>query len=78
MASAGPLLPSAALRYNEGSTLAAHVDVLKTHVLSAVYAVDVRNLARPWPMELTPDFLGEDVPMGCRVCRVLPLGGCVY
>merc|ERR1712046_40374 len=49
--------------YMEGSTLDAHVDVLKTHVLSAVYVVDVKNLEEPWWMELEPDFAGQDVKL---------------
>ena len=39
-------------KYLEGSVLDAHVDVLNTHVLSAVYVVESFNLTQPWYMEM--------------------------
>jgi hypothetical protein len=57
-------------KYLEGSTLEAHVDVLNTHVLSAVYVVEDKNLAEPWYMELKPDFAGDDVDLDLRAGQV--------
>jgi hypothetical protein len=57
-------------KYLEGSTLEGHVDVLNTHVLSAVYVVEDKNLSEPWFMELKPDFAGEDVDLDLREGQV--------
>ena len=44
--------------YYNGSTLITHVDVVASHVLSAVYVVDRDVEEVGWPMEADPDLQG--------------------
>lgn len=44
--------------YYNGSTLTTHVDVVASHVLSAVYVVDRDVEEGGWPMEADPDLQG--------------------
>ena len=47
--------------YYRGATLRTHVDVVETHVLSAVYVIDreVDSNATGWPMHADPDLQGR-------------------
>ena len=58
-------------KYLEGSVLDAHVDVLNTHVLSAVYVVESFNLTQPWYMEMVPDFAGDSAKLDLHGGQVM-------
>lgn len=55
--------------YKRDSVLKMHVDHLETHVLSAVYCVDVQGEdkdAEPWYLGAFPDISGEDAKVDLR------------
>ena len=58
-------------KYLEGSVLHDHVDVLNTHVLSAVYVVESFNLTQPWYMEMVPDFAGDSAKLDLHGGQVM-------
>lgn len=55
--------------YRNGSVLREHVDVLETHVLSAVYCIAIEGEEKdqePWYLGAHPDLLGQDARVDLR------------
>lgn len=52
--------------YQDGAVLKPHVDRVESHVLSAVYCLDIEDDLEPWHLEAASDFTGVHAKVDLR------------